>query len=135
MSDNPVVTIDGHDVPRSVIDKALNDTAAEVKQLVPSTPSPALLSIVTMVVRWGIGMWGMHETTVAQNVTGSEIETMAGIVAIIIAFCWGLLSKKWASWREDQTAKASASASAAATIQSGVATAVPVQPSATTSTI
>lgn len=115
-------------VERAAIDAAIKDTADQVKQLLPSTPSPGFQILATMVVRWALGLGGMYFATLANTVTGSEVEQVSGIVAILLAVGWSYVQKRYQSWHEHQTALASAAASAQATTLANAPVAVPVQP-------
>lgn len=118
----------GAEMQKAAIQAAINDTAEQVKKLVPSTPSVAWQTIAAMTVRWGIGMWGVRYATVADTVTGETYQQVVGIVAVALCFGWGLAQKRFQAWREHQTAKASAAASAKATELIQAPVAVPVQP-------
>lgn len=116
------------DTQRQAIDEALRATEEQVKDFVPSNPNPAVSVIVLTVVRDIVLVAGGFGYTWAKTVSGDETTMIASTLAVIVAFAWSLLQKKWAAWREHQTALASAAASAAASAKSQTAVAVPVQP-------
>lgn len=113
---------------RDAIDQALADTSAKVTALVGSSPNPTWTAILAGQLRnLSAGLGGVLGTY-SQTVSGQEWQLIAGLVIGLAPFVFSYLSKKWAAIRAHDGSKASATASAIATVQAGAAVALPVTP-------
>ena len=115
-------------LPRAVVDAALKDTAAEVTQLVGSTPNSNLYQYGGAIARTAVAFYAGRGVGWALDVSGDEATLIGGILACLLVLAWSVMQKKWAAWRTNQTAKASAAASAQATILAGAARTVVLEP-------
>jgi len=115
-------------LPREVVDAALASTAEQVKRLVPSDTSASIFQYGGSVLRAFIAFEAGQHVDWALNVSGDEANLIGGILAVLAVVGWGLVKEKWAAWRTNQVARASAAASAQATAIAGVPTAVPLEP-------
>lgn len=115
-------------LPRSVFDAALNQTALSVKTLVPSDASAGAFQYGGSIARTLIAFAAGNRVGWALGVTGDEATLIGGIAGVLLVLVWSVVHQRWAAWRTNQVAKASAAASAAATIIAGVPQAVTLEP-------
>lgn len=116
-------------LPREVVDAALQNTANEVKTLVPSDANASAYQYLGAVIRAAILFYAGRGAGWALDISGSERDLIAFIGAGVAVLGWSLLQKRWAAWRTNQAAKASAAASAAATsMNKGIPTPIALEP-------
>lgn len=122
MSDNIV------GLPRNVVDAALKETSDKVQTLLPSDASAGLYSYGGTIARTLAAAYAGRLVGWGLDVRPDEAYALGGIAAIVVVIGWGCLQKRWAAWRTNQAAKASAAASAQATMNTGVLTVVTLEP-------
>lgn len=116
------------DLIRDAVDQALKDTSDSVTKLVGSTPDPTWSAILAGQLRNLAAGAGGILGTYSQTVSGQEWQLIAGLIIGLTPLVFSYLSKKWAAIRSHDGNKASATASAIATVQAGSAVALPVTP-------
>lgn len=116
------------DLIRNAVDEALKDTSDSVTKLVSSSPDPTWTAILAGQLRTWSAAGGGILATYSQTVSGQDWQLLAGLIVMGTPAVFSWLSKKWAAIRSHDGNKASASASAIATVQAGSAVAVPVKP-------
>jgi hypothetical protein len=115
-------------MPRSVANAALVNTSDYVKRLLPSDPKASIYTYGGAIARTLIAFYAGRSVGWAMDVTADEAYMIGGILAVAGVLGWSLVQKKWAAWRTNQAAIASAVASAEATTLRGEPTAVPLEP-------
>jgi hypothetical protein len=115
-------------LPREVADEALKNTAASVLKLLPSDASASLYQHGGTIARAAIAFYAGRKVGWALDITGDEATLIGGIGAIVLVVAWGIIKNRWAAWRTHEAAKASAAASAKATMMLGEPTAVALEP-------
>lgn len=112
----------------AAIRAALQTTDDFVKSVVPSTPNAALQTQLMSFARLALFGLSIAGVTRFQWVSADDLTLIVSIVGAVGTGAWVWWKNRSNAKREDQIAKASAAASAAVTLHTGVPTAVPVQP-------
>jgi hypothetical protein len=115
-------------LPRDVVDAALKETSDKVKELYPSTASVSMYEYGGTIARAIAAAYAGRLIGWGLDVSGDEAYMIGGVMAVVIVIGWGAIQKRFAAWRTNQAARASAAASAQATVANGTPTVVTLEP-------
>ena len=121
-------------VRNSATEAALNATDVSINKLEISTPNMSLVTYAPLLGKIVVLFFGGFLVSKGIDVnawTGENWVLIFGVALSIGGVVWAWLGRIWTAWREHQIAKASAAASAAATVAAGKPTEIAIQPPAT----